>query len=208
MNSSQVLTIVAVFAIAFAAFNLIITLDKVGKLTGYAGQFGNATLTVSQIVNVSFQPTADANTWGSGSVNSGQYAVLWNNGTVRQGTWASATTSPLIIENYGDVNATVNLTSNVSAATFIGGGNPVLPAPFFRWKVNNSEANSCGGVLGVGASYVDIAAGSPVTICNNLSSFGYPTRNSLAVHLELDIPSNAPGGGKAALLTLTAASIE
>jgi len=207
MNSSQVLTLVAVFAIALAAFNLIITMDKVGKLTGYAGQYGNATLVVEQTINVSFVVGNDSANWSTGSVNPGTYGVLWTNGTNLGVTGFQPVIYPLKIENYGNVNATINLSSNATAAQFIGGGNVQLPNPFFRWRITNSEPSSCGGVLGV-PTYTDVTVGSPgIRVCNNLSHIGYPTRNTLAVDLEIGIPGNAQGG-KAVLLTLYVASIE
>jgi len=82
--NSKLLTIVAVLAIAFAAFNLIITMDKVGKLTGYAGEYGNASLEVSTVLDVYFVTvdSRDLVDWGQGSVvSSGQLGWLYTNGT-------------------------------------------------------------------------------------------------------------------------------
>ena len=216
MNTSQTLTIVAIVAVALAAVNLIVTAEKVGSLTGYASSDqGNATLIVQSTVDLTF--TTDLVNWSSGSVNTtcinafldteghrgpvdtqgGQCAVGWTTNNIG-----------LILENTGNINASVTLTSNKDATAFIGGSNPA-----FMWKVTQNaggEAGTCTTGLGPG-SYASVTT-SATTICTNMGNNQYfPTHNALRIDLNVTVPSdsyNAAGGPvKEAVLTASGTAI-
>ena len=191
MNSSKVLTIVAVFAIALAAFNLIITMNKVGKLTGFAANEGNASLIVQSTVSLNF--TTNNINWSSGYVNSTcSNAFLDSEGNGGPGNcdvnWI-AQANGLILRNEGNINVSVALQSDKNAAAFIGGSTG--GGPIYNWKVRNNETGSC--VSGLNPIVYTSVSTTPITICSNLGSQygGNANTDSLRIDVNITIPSDA-----------------
>ena len=208
MNGTKTLTLVAIIAVALAAFNLIITMDKVGELTGYASDDeGNATLEIVESIDIRF----DVNLieWGSGYVNT----TLGTNATLdtlgNNARWVNQSGYPvtqgLVLENVGNVNASIDLSSSDNAATFIGG---FVTPPEFQWNITNNETGSCeGGVLIADNVWADVST-SPVTVCNKLLAgplVGYD-QNSLLIDLRILIPSDAGLGTRTATITAQGAT--
>ncbi|MBI2448691.1 hypothetical protein HYV49_00150 [Candidatus Pacearchaeota archaeon] len=133
----------------------------------------------------------------------------------------------LLIANIGNVNLSLQLNSNKEALAYIvGGGND--GGPKFRWNVTEQEPGSCGGAVNINASvrgiYSDVkfeSAGNGIYICGNASGTGfklfkpgptieandgltnYARANTLRIDFFIQVPSDAPVGGKTATITAT-----
>lgn len=198
-NSQNIFLGFAVILLVFAVVNFSYTIFQLGGfgvLTGFASDTGEASVTVSSSANLNF--TTNSTDWGSGAVNeTADFALLYTNGTIIDGGWSS-NTQFLVLENIGNINVTLNFSSNKNASTFIGG-----TTPLFQILVNNNETNSCSNFTGFNAAYQDINA-SAVSCCNN---FAYGTNNSLNVDIKLKIPSDATAGSKSAIITASAEAV-
>lgn len=184
MKKIDTLVLIAVIAILFAAFNLIIQFDRIKELTGFATDTGTANLTIESLANVNF--TTDNINWGSGYVNSTEDSATLNTEGVMNGTDWTTISSGLILENIGNVNVTVNLSAASVAADFIGGD---TVTPEFKWKVSDSEANSCN--LGPNiTTYTEVTTSEQVA-CSNM---GYQASvDTIEIDLMVLVPRNAVG---------------
>lgn len=198
MNSSQILTIVAVLAIAFAAFNLIITIDKVGKLTGYASNApGTANLTILSNLDINF--TVYMINWSSGYIAGTNLSGSLNteNGNINV-TGFQSINKGLELESLSSTNISVNLTSDKNGNAFLSPD----PSATFEWKSSQNESNSC--ALGLNPSFYQLVTVSPTqtTVCSNLQF--YPDKNSMEFDLRVNFTKAAIAGAKGAVITATA----
>src|SRR6056297_1427939 len=124
MKQSNLLMILAVIAVLIAMANAFIVLNKVNKMTGYATEQGYANLTVSSTININF--STDTIDWGAGVVDTGEdNATLDTVGpTVTRGNWSTTGVTPLVLENIGNVNATIDFSAASDASGFLGGTSP------------------------------------------------------------------------------------
>ena len=172
------------------------------SITGYAAtDTGYVEVNVSSNVSITLpQNTVD---FGSGYLKSGaSYVDLQSNDTTVPSNWVNTSVynpSDLILENNGNTNVSVNVTSNVTAADFIGGDNPA-----FMFAAENNEANSCVGTLQ--SSYTELTTTSPgKNVCTNLAAVG---NNSLKIHILLRVSTGASTTGKeTAELTFSASPV-
>ena len=128
MEQDNLLLIVAIVAVSVAIVGVGITYNYVNVfnnlLTGFVVENGT--------VNVSIQTTASINItsangtagkmldWGAGAFSPGvNYVTLISNGTVIGGSWGNITEG-FIVENIGNVNVTVQISSSSNAADFLG----------------------------------------------------------------------------------------
>ncbi|MCF7910487.1 hypothetical protein K9L16_02335 [Candidatus Pacearchaeota archaeon] len=194
-----------VFSDLFFAFSIILFVTSIGgfayvlfqvgglgNLTGLATDTGQASVEISSSANLNF--TTDTTDWGSGYVNTtADYALLYTNGTIINGTWAN-NTEFLVLANVGNVNVTLNFSADNNATTFIGGGSPL-----YQILVTNNETGSCETFTGFNSSYQDLnTTSSPC--CSN---FLWGTNNTLNLNIKLQIPSDAPTGVKTSVITAT-----
>jgi len=202
MKATNVLMIVAVFAVALAVFNLAITMNKVSdieRLTGFATDTGDVNLTVESNAEVNF--TANGIDWGTGYVADGSTeAYLNTNGTNVGSTNWDVVSTGLILENTGNENVTLNFTSSADAATFIG------PSAEFKINVSENETGSCFTGLVYGGTYNDINDSLGLQYCTN---FGYEAgRDSIYLDVLVKIPSEGiTTESKGAVITATATSV-
>ena len=177
-------------------------LNKIGLITGFATTdtgFVNITLGV----NVSITATTNTVNFGSGFLNPiYDWVVLTTeDGTTVPTNWSNTTVydaTPLVIENDGNVNLTLNFSSDKDADAFIGGD-----GPYFKYASANKEAGACGS--GLIDAYVDVTGGATTQwICTNMgSSTGL---DEVYVNISLKIPTGVSSGAKAATLSFTAAA--
>jgi hypothetical protein len=145
-------------------------------------------------VNVNF--TYDTINWGSGVVDTGKsWAYLdTKSGTVVQGNWTT-NDAGLVVENIGNINFSLNLTSQYDAAGFVAGTSPA-----FQWLFANNETGSCYNVTALDAWYsigtTAKAVCAPLQPENN--------RDELKIHLNLSIPYNSKTGQLSDTITATA----
>jgi hypothetical protein len=204
IKSTNFLMAIAIVAVFVAMANLVVTVNRINDLrylTGYVTDTGTANLTIEASAAINF--TTDSINWGTGHVaDTYQYAVLDTEGTVTNSVDWSTVSSGLALENIGNVNVSINLTSSKNATDFIGGGSGAIPDPTFKWKVSESEANSCQGATSI-TSYTEATTISQLA-CSNM---GYlDSADVLEIDLELNIPSDAIGV-KGAIITATATAI-
>ncbi len=132
MKSSNLLTIVAVVAVAFALFNLLVTINKVGDLnsiTGYAEfDTGTADVEIESAVHIRFVVGEDALDWGTGSVNTDPATLDSVTSPYNDANWdCTPPDCPLDVgmdgglelENYGNVNVDLYVDTTENADTFI-----------------------------------------------------------------------------------------
>jgi len=195
MKLNNILMILAIIVIGVALFNLGITINKVRDLTGYATSTGEANLTIESAASVNF--SIDSINWGNGYVNTSFLNATLNTEGVMTGVDWNTITSGLLLENLGNTNVTVNLSSSKNSTDFIGGA-----GPSFKWKVVENETNSCQGATNI-TSYTDVTVATQLA-CDNL---GYIlTKNALEIDLELNISSDAIGA-KGCIITATATAL-
>ncbi|HQT45285.1 MAG TPA: hypothetical protein PLO51_04855, partial [Candidatus Micrarchaeota archaeon] len=99
------------------------------------------------------------------------------------------------VENQGNVNVSINVTSSANAAAFIGGTSPL----FKMWGVDQ-EAGSCAtGLVAKGSAFNLGSSGS--LVCGNLQ---YPDANDqVYAYMTITIPSDAPVSANSATITFT-----
>ncbi len=206
METDNVLVLVAVVAMAFSVAGAFFTFSSVSDFknmfTGYATENGTVNITIEESVLVqiiSAAGFADNKTldWGTGSVTNGAYAVLsTSNGSVDGGSWG-AIDQGFIIENKGNVNVTLDVHSELDAANFIGGSNPL-----FQYNITNNKPDSClpGQLHANAGDFVNFTT-EPVSICG---IFGYlDSRDTLRLDILLGIPASADPGAKNNVVILT-----
>jgi hypothetical protein len=201
MKQNDVLMIVAVVAVILALFNLVVLINKVNNFksfTGFATDTGTANLTIEGAASVNF--TTDNINWGTGHViEPAASATLNTEGVNTSGTW-NATSQGLVLENIGNTNVTLNLTSSKNASVFIGGA-----SPSFEWKVNDTSGETGSCVSGSSIPGYTTVTTAPQIACTN---FGWNnTRDSLDIDLQLVIPSSAASGEKGVTIIATATAI-
>lgn len=183
---NKVLTLSWIIAL-ITLLALIATLNKFGVITGQATDTGEANLTIQAQASISF--TTSQINFGTGFVNEdASYGNLTTEGDLTNTTSFTNVTQGLVLSNDGNVNVTVNLTSQKIASAFIGG--VAGPGPLFAWKASENEANSCEGGIQNIASYTEVTAAS-VRICDDLL---YTADNdTLLIDLSIVVPEDALG---------------
>jgi hypothetical protein len=193
------LMVVAIVISLVGTFGSISKLNQINTFPGITGMgvtHGNVTITVSQNLDVSFvDGTVD---FGTGYVNQSGAAtsctmIVNYTGSVDTrydandaggcgGDWSTfeeGTEDALRIENIGNTNAKINVTSNATAATLLGGTAPVL-----KWVTENYEATSCKSGMAP-ATYQDITT-VETTLCDNLSYLLHENSISLGFLITID----------------------
>lgn len=211
--TNKTLAILLVAAVAVSLFGIVMTLNKVSSITGYAtsAKTGTATLNVSSTTSIAIKQSAI--NFGSGTINtSGGYTscTLYVNGTQSAptrsvqtpnciGFTSTSSAIPFVIENDGNVNVSVVVKSNATVAQFIGGsGTGGHPVAEFQFMALNNETNSC--ATGLNNTWSNIST-SDVNICSQLFWDGTDT---IAVGLRLLIPDDAIATGtRQATITFT-----
>ena len=144
---------------------------------------------------------------------------------------ATNTVTGLLLLNIGNVNLSVQLNSNINARNYLCGGSPcgagAIPEPKFEWNVTEYEPGACGGGTGningnINVSYRGIFGNVSTTnpfICGNgtaTTHFLKPgldnvndgatnpdNANTLRIDFFIEVPRDAPTGGKTAIITAT-----
>ena len=181
MDKSDVIIYVSIIAI-------VISLFFIGTgITGYA-----VTENVSGVVNVTITSAAALNfttnllDFGAGAVVGGQSsATLDSEGTNTSWT-GPGTSGELVLENIGNVNVSLTLSTNKTVADFIGG-----TSPSFKAKTSDAEAGACSGATELfDGSYAEINQ----TLQIACSNFAYAdSLDTINIDFEIVVPSDATG---------------
>lgn len=207
--SNKALALILVAAIVVSLGGTLVSLDKLsslGGITGYATttDTGTAQLTINGSVVITF--VNNSIDWGTGYTNTTgagiQYCEMDSEGTMGANCTDFTTVSDgFWIRNDGNVNVTLELLSNTTAAQFLGGTSPEL-----QWKL--SDATGVDGCPGAArnatlASYVDVST-SYVYACGGSGSYKFDWTDgsdSIILHTRVYIPEDANTGGHSATIT-------
>ena len=203
MRQSDMVLLVAFLAVLVALANVVIVFQKVDdiqRIVGYATETtGTANLSIQSNVDINFSDNIID--WGSGTHNSDvDNATLVSNGTVSQGNW-SIEDSGLMLENIGNTNASIELSTGKDADGFIGGDD--AGGPVYEWRISENETGTCSGTLS-DTSFTAVST-SPKTVCTNMGSSS--DVNELIVDIKVVIPIDAPKEPKGDVITATATSV-
>lgn len=219
-NKNLVFLIIVAVILTIIAFKVNLSSKQENYLTSFATS-GNVTsgkinLTVELGVIINF--TTDVIDWGTGRVDAGA-----NNATldtsrstsetkVANGNWTGSfgnRTKGLLLENIGNLNATLYIKTGKNATTFIGGNNPA-----YELNVTNNESSSCGqneSTTGnssnalnftLGLYYTVNTTGDGARICD---WFNFDdTKDQLRIHVFLRVPSDSLTGNLEDIITATA----
>jgi len=205
--SNRTLALLLVGAIVISLAGTFISLSKLSRISGLTGLAvdtdENATVTLNILSRTEVNWTVFEINWGSGYVDSGYsgcnlsthglngsrtgiYSTEGDgcdtdsfNSTARSGD----TTSGLVLENVGNKNVTLNITSTKNAAEFIGGTDPIYWFNVTDNTAMGGETYSCMNVdidaddygLGLLADAYTNMAGNYTTMSNFGSDAGIGT---------------------------------
>lgn len=208
MKRDSLLLIVAVIAVVTAlvsaGYTLLTFSNLVTKFTGLAAD-AEVNLTVERNIEVNF--TTRAISWGNGRVSPGSTAAsltTFGTNNVTGGNWTLTTAGGLRLRNEGNVNLTLNLSVGKSAASFIGGTNPV-----YQWNVSQQETGSCvnstGGThmpeTGFNLSRFYATSTTTIRVCGNFTYVS--SADEIRMDFNLTVPEDATDGAKGDVITAT-----
>jgi len=204
--SDIILAAVLLIAIAISAFYM-------GEipLTGMFTDTGVTTAIISSTTYINF--TRDLLNWSVGTVVEGSAGCRINTfGDITNCTGFNIITGPLVIENIGNTNVSLQLVSSKDAAAFVGGTNPR-----FQYNVSEGEGNSCLSVVGATCDTGTPNSQNPKTLTDvNTTMDGtiicpcfqaLDGMDELNIDIEIFIPSDSPPTEKMAVLTATATAL-
>jgi len=199
--SNNLLVVLVVAAMAISIGGTLVTLSAVQPgfqfITGGATT-GNLTFVIEQ--EVSLNVTADIVNFGPGRVNSDE-----TNCTISTADGANAdcgnwtyvgSVSNFTVENTGNVDANVDISSSANADTGIGGGAGSIPDPIVQYMSYNSEAGSC----------TNVYPWSDLNTTGGQVCYGFNSTNSkdeFKVGIKINIPQDATPGSKETTVTFT-----
>jgi len=204
MNTKTTLIIVAIIAVGLAGINSYLTLDKTTEindgLTGYTGSEGYVNITIATVISVNF--STDAISWGAGSIDGGsQNATLETSGpSVTRGNWSTDGISGLVIENIGNINASLTLASGKNVTELLGGSEAHHA---YLWNLTNSESGSCNPTEFSNATYAAVNK-TGYAFCNQ---FGFlDAQDEITLDIQLTVPYDGNAGALTDTITATAST--
>lgn len=215
MKSEKILLVVAIVAVVLSGLSVLFTSIsiqdfKTNWITGFPTATGTANLSVESAATINF--TVYEINWSSGRVNVGDPNATLDTaaGTVTRGNW-TANSRGLILINQGNTNVTLQINTGKSAATFIGGTNPV-----YQWNVSTqfgnqsaclNATNKTGATDGhtYNMSVFTGVSTSAFLVCDKFQY--HPQNNTVRIDIRLQVPSNSFTGSLNDLITATATAI-
>lgn len=202
-NFILILLFVAVFSVFIAV--LISIFNWPLKISGFVTttSTGEVNLTVETLAVINF--TTNVINYGSGRVNSGATSAqltTFSTNNVSGGNWTLQTAGGLRLQNIGNVNVSLNLTSSKNAASFIGGG-----TPGFQWNITNVEASSCLNTTGTGDTGLNLNVFYNVntTTTNFCPRFNYiDVSDTIRIDFNITVPPDSQTGALTTTITATA----
>jgi len=194
MNSDNLLITVAVIALFVSVIGAALTYNSLATfqnfITGHAFENGTVVLDVTSTASINIT-SANGSTgsktlsWGSGVVSGSSTGHLWSNGTST--FWTGSNVSEgFIVENIGNVDVAVGISTNASAASFIGGSSPT-----FQYNLSNYTGGYCSGGA-ADALYHDFSSGQPDIACVNFSKAS--GLDKMRVDVGIRLPSDSKTG--------------
>lgn len=189
MKYQNIISILAVIVILVAIVNISVSIFKISEynkqITGFASGYVNITVDTQITINV----TQDTINFGRGIITSGQLnATLYTNGAgtsvVERGNWSTAIASPIVVENIGNINASLKITAGKNASDFFDSATGSNQE--YMINVSNKDAGSCNGGP---VSLWNSANVTEVVYCNQLDF--NTNRNEVYVNVKLTVPYDA-----------------
>jgi hypothetical protein len=227
------LLIIAVLAVIISAVGMFVTYNNLFMIENVLLAPNEANVTVEIQSNIEINFTNSEINWGAGSLDGGEVNATLSTARgaagVDRGTWSNVEDG-FVLVNIGTSNVSLELASNETNASFIGG--LLGEGPQFFWNVSNcfdlpGASSDCVGPATLSVPLPDDdsrrACGAPsqgISFGENLDvnntgtgslvcdQFGYePAGNELRIDILLTIPADTPktdSGANHALLTATA----
>jgi len=211
--SNKTLAILLVGAIVISLGGTLISLNKLAgvkipKITGFATSEKDATVELQIASTVEVRWTINSINWGTGQINSSTPGCtlqsfapsVGSNCTGNPGFTAQE--SGLILENIGNVNASLKIKTGKDAQAFLTGSNPI-----YQWKVNNygTETSSCTPASGfVLDQFYDATINTDKEVCSVFQDAN--DNDELRFDVKIWIPNTAEGL-KEDIITATATQI-
>ena len=202
--SNKFLAFLLVIAIVVSVVGVWYSVDRLNTfaaLTGFASQdTGYVNVTVESYA--SLIAVNDTVNFGTGQIAATyEFARLTTeDGGTAPANWTNSTVydpQPLRVENNGNVNLSVDLTSNATATQFIGGN-----GPDFEIAAADVGAGACAS--GLQSAYTDVT-GSNQTICSNLGSGD--GLDEVWVNVTIQVPTGVSQGAKSATFIFTGTAL-
>lgn len=217
--SNKTLALILVVATSISLVGTILTIDRISGITPYRVTTGRAltdTATSNFSINGSINIVFLTNLvdFGLGQVNtSGLHNCTLN--TTGPGMLNGATNgipnlnctgfynsvAPLVVQNQGTANVSLNLTFNATPAQWIGGTNPA-----YSFRPSWNETGACGVANFNNATVNAVTTAGNYSVCNYTGTapmFNWVSSNrTLNIDLGMRIPQDAPPGERR--LTITA----
>ena len=196
MKKDSVIVTIAVVAVLASFVGLLMNYGSLSDFnnlfTGFATENGTVNVTISSITSVTIFSAngTEGNTalnWGTGSfTTAGQPAYLISNGTLVNSNGWDQVDEGFIIQNNGNVDVNLNLSSSDNATNFIGGTDPL-----FQFNLTNNETGSCTNQTVRGVYDGNDFSETEISLCEPLESDG--TTDSIRLDVLLRIPADASG---------------
>ena len=207
LNRSFVVLLIAAIIVSVGSTIInLSSLQRIGGITGFA-QSAQGTVTFSVNESVSIALLDDNVDFGQCLLNtSGIVSYQSNevNGTTVSGFSCDGLSDGvdyMVLENDGNVDVLVNLSSNVSGTEFIN--SPTSRGAFWFMATEN-ETNSCGS--GLANSWVNITqAAQNYGVCSNLTNIN--DNDALNIWFRLDLPDDTAVGTRDAQITFSAVKV-
>ena len=224
--SNKTLAVLLIVAIALSLGGTLVSLNRISSIargpaiTGYvSSMFNTGTTNVTIQTTASLRFAVNLLDFGKGAVNTTAGNTLCSIASSTAGGTKAANTQcinftavgsiySLQLENDGDMNLTVNMSADKNATNFIGGG--ASGAEQFLWTVGNNETNSCNNITGPGTGNWSNMNTTSMLVCSTgygaaMGGLGFiTTQNSLAININLTIPSDSTKTTSNNLATITA----
>jgi len=210
MKSDNLLVIFVVGVILIVLINISVVFIKISdferEMSGLVSS-GYVNLSVNTIMTINL--TRASLNWGSGRVNAGNStgAILYTSGnkdgTVIGGSWTGSGVNGFIVENIGNINASLKLKTGKNASDIFAGSSGSNQE--YKLNVTNKEPGSCSGGVVLG-EWVDVNVTSPGTkYCNQFSPL--LGSNEIFVDVWLKVPYDTSNlGTQSDILTITASA--
>lgn len=208
LKNNIIIVLLVILALILFFVNISDMSSYYNLITGRATDtaFGSANITISAITQLNVSAGATNNTnisFGSGYVLDGYtFCAMSSQRTAFKSSGCSSSfASPGVnftIQNVGNLNISINISSDSSAGTFIGGTDPV-----FDYIADQGSESGCKGVISNVTMWFAVNT-STTPICSLLSHVA--SEDTMQVAINISIPENSKTGALGARITFTGLS--
>jgi hypothetical protein len=210
-NKTLAILVIVALLVSLGSTYVFYSRFKGEKITGKLVEQAIARINITTRASINF--TISSVDWGTGYVNdTASYCQLNTEGLNNPLNCTNFTTvyEGLRIENDGNRNVELNVSTNNSAAQFLGGTNPI-----YDWKYANNESDSCGS-RGIGTtcttnvtalqplSYTTVST-SPILVCPCFRAAN--PSDLLNLELQIRVPSDSFSGLRESTITAIGTTI-